>query len=280
MFKTPQEIRKRIYSCKTSFILYNKLNPILTDIRPTFLNHNSPANVVYHFPLVKSKHDYDLYFYFENNYRFYNEGPSGYKIRKQRHFLVDVQDENHLKTLVAKKIDSFSFHTSLSNPFLLKTREKSILELKKDFQKMFHILKPFPHMYKKLTISCVNECPFNGLLDPVYVVREILDYHRYDFTEICLCDTTGSLSWDHFEYIVQYCIFFGIHPSKLSFQFQISPETREIVQKMITYALKMGIHKFDVSDSFPDTEKQTLSYYFFYQLLEKIISDQIPKQLD
>jgi hypothetical protein len=265
MFKTPQEIRKWIYSCKSRFVLYNKFNPVLTDIYPTFLNHDNPANIVFRNP-----NDLSLYHHFEKKYRFYNEGPEGYQIRKRRHFFIDIKDEEHLQTMIINNIDSFSFHTSLSNSYLIKTRHKTILETKNEFKKMF--LKPIPNIYKKLTISCVTECPFNGSMDPVYVVREILDYHRNDFTEICLCDTTGSLSWDDFEYIVQYCIFFGIHPSKLAFQFQISPDNRDRIQKMIKYALQKGIHKFDVSDPFSHSEeKKTLTYSFFYQTLEGMV---------
>jgi len=74
------------------------------------------------------------------------------------------------------------------------------------------------------------------------------------------------MEWDDFEYIIQYCIFFGISPSKLSFQFHVCSKNRPMVKKMIHYALYMGICKFDVStypEYIPSRTLENVSYEFF-----------------
>ena len=174
---------------------------------------------------------------------------------------------------------SLSFETSVSDVYLLKNTGRSIKETKAEFTKMHEYLKKTDaNVQKKLSISCITDCPYNGKTDPLYVVREILDYNRFDFTEICLCDNMGNIEWDDFEYIVQYCVFFGIPPSKISLQLHVSPKNTEKVQKMIRYALSIGIHKFDVSNrEYSRTEIGSLEY-LSYDLFYHTLSDFIEKK--
>jgi hypothetical protein len=94
----------------------------------------------------------------------------------------------------------------------------------------------------------------------------------------------GNIEWEDFEYIIQYCIFFGIPPSKISLQLHVSPKNTEKIQKMIRYALRMGIHKFDVSNRGEYSGKAEISVkngdleYLSYDLFYNTLSDYIEKK--
>jgi hypothetical protein len=298
MYKSSQEIRKWIYSCKNRFTLYNKLNPIFTDISwkhnvdskhsiqkkwlsvQDILVNECPANI----EVGKISSEYALetiqyYKSIEYQYCFYNEGPLGFKIRNRRYFYIGIPSYLAFEFALKNQISSLSFETSVSEPFLLKNTGRSIKETKTEFNKMHEYIKRTgSNIQKKLSISCITDCPYNGKTDPLYVVREILDYNRFEFTEICLCDNMGNIEWDDFEYIVQYCIFFGIPPSKISLQLHVSPKNTEKVQKMIRYALSMGINKFDVSNRCEISLKPGSLEYLSYDLFYHTLSDYIEKK--
>ena len=307
MYKSPQEIKKWIYMCKHRFTLYSKLNPVLTDISwkhklpekinmvHDILKREKPTNIEISSFFMDSldssspssdkileKEYVPFYHLLERKYGFFNEGHSGFQIRNRRKFYLGISHYNSLECAIKNKMDCFSFDTSISNSYLLKTMGRTILENKMELNRVHDYLKRIPKydsLSRKLSISCLTECPYNGGIDPIYVVREILNYNRYDFTEICLCDTTGTIMYDDFEYILQYCVFFGIHPSKISLQFHVCIENLENVQKMIKYALSIGVHKFDVSGLSEYSELNVgnqklnyLSYDLFYNTLMDYIN--------
>lgn len=303
MYKSSQEIRKLLYSCKNRFTIYNKLNPILTDISWKNTVHSKkvlnkrqwepvqdilvkecPTNIeIGEISPESALENIQYYKSLENQYCFYNEGPIDFQIRNRRYFYIGIPSDSSLKFALKNQITSLSFETSMSEPFLLKNKGKTIKETKVEFANMHESTKHMgSNIQKKLSISCILDCPYNGKLDPLYVVREILDYNRFEFTEICLCDNMGNIEWYDFEYIIQFCIFFGISPSKISLQLHVSPKNTEKIQKMIRYALSMGIHKFDVSNgreysgkteiSLKNGDLEYLSYDLFYNTLSDYIN--------
>jgi len=115
----------------------------------------------------------------------------------------------------------------------------------------------------------------------MYLLVFLLYYHeKYDFNEICLSDTTGTIKYDDFEYIIDNCLFFGIPPSKLSFHFHCPENNYENLEKILYYCFYKKLNKFDVSvletgrcsiTMESKNLKPNLSYDLFYSIMRKYI---------
>lgn len=166
---------------------------------------------------------------------------------------------------VTHGIRNFSFLTSVSNSFQKKNINKTVHETKKDLTEIFKSIsistssstsssssssRGVEETYKtKLYISCINACPFEGIIDNDVIVNDILTYHA-EFPlidEFCLSDTCGSLKHEDYEYIIDACIFFGLPPSKISLHLHVNKENISNVQQIIFHSLDNNIIRFDVS---------------------------------
>ena len=196
---------------------------------------------------------------------------------------VLIPSMNKLYTAIEHNIKNFSFITSLSEQFQIRNTNKTIQETKSDFDIMFARWFREPCNYKtKLYISCFNACPILGKLDNDFILKEILYYNeKYNFDELCLSDTMGSLTIDDFEYIIENCLFFGIPPSKLSFHFHCMKGNQENLEKILYYCFYKKLTKFDISmletggcsvTMVPSKLRPNMTYDMFYFILDKYIT--------
>jgi isopropylmalate/homocitrate/citramalate synthase len=149
-----------------------------------------------------------------------------------------------------------------------------------------YTIPAYSTIQRKLYISCIAECPLSGRIDPLHICNEIRDYYEnYDFTELCLSDTCGTLSFDDFSHILDVCIRHNnIDKTKISLHLHASDEGRHIVKRIIKHALLNGIRRFDVSiletgccSATMRTEQvaNNISYAFFYECLIEYIEEEI-----
>ena len=199
---------------------------------------------------------------------------------------------NAIKRVIDKKVDNFSFITSVSNAFQKKNTNKTLLETKKEIQLMCDEVQKYNNdnsadkkAKTKLYISCINDCPLTGHIDNDYIVREILLYEKNQMIgELCLSDTCGTLKFEDFEYIIDNCLYFGLPAKKLSLHLHYSSKNLENTKQIIHYAFDKNINKFDVSmiegggcSMTMSQEKCTnnLSYELFYKFLVDYIVKRI-----
>jgi len=199
---------------------------------------------------------------------------------------------NAIKGVIDKKVDNFSFITSVSNAFQKKNTNKTLLETKKEIQLMCDEVQRYNNdnsadkkVKTKLYISCINDCPLTGQIDNDYIVREILLYEKNQMIgELCLSDTCGTLKFEDFEYIIDNCLYFGLPAKKLSLHLHYSAKNLENTKQIIHYAFDKNINKFDVSmiegggcSMTMSQEKCTnnLSYELFYKFLVDYIVKRI-----
>jgi len=188
---------------------------------------------------------------------------------------------------------NFSFITSVSNAFQMKNTGKNLLHKKTELQEMMrHISNLSIPAKTKLYISCINECPINGLIDNDVVIHEILSsYNRFDmdveYDEICISDTMGTLKYRDFEYILNGLMRFGFPKTRISLHLHINWENAEDAKRILFMCFDRGIQRFDVSaiseggcsvtmDS--NKLKSNMTYEFFNSVLEDY-KDSLPASL-
>jgi isopropylmalate/homocitrate/citramalate synthase len=195
-----------------------------------------------------------------------------------------------MATAVEHRVSNISFITSISDPFQRKNTKKTIRETKAEFDAVFALLRDqdyYRSMNRKLYISCITECPLSGKYDIPYITQEICEYHeKYDFTELCLSDTCGTLSLGEFAQILDSCVIQRNVPlSKISLHLHIprNPEEQEMSKQVVKYALTIGINRFDVSlleeggcsvTMQSDQLVSNMSYGFFYDCLYEYLEEQ------
>ena len=186
---------------------------------------------------------------------------------------------------------NFSFITSVSNDFQLKNTKRDLDHTKKELKEMMRVISATDHPCKtKLYVSCINQCPIAGAIDPDFIINDILkSYALADFEcendkidEICLSDTMGTLDADTFEYIVDGLIRFGLDKSRISVHLHINVDNAKDARRILRACFRRGINRFDVSavkeggcsvSLNPSQLKPNLTYEFFYLMLEDYISD-------
>lgn len=221
---------------------------------------------------------------FDNNNPYIHPRPKPY---------VLVPSLSKLQVAINYKMNHLSFITSVSNMFQLKNTNMTLVQVKSQFKQLFEQLngEPDPSIYvKKLYISCINHCPIVGKLDNDEVVNEILYYQKhYDFDELCLSDTCGSLLANDFEYIVETIRIFGVPLSKISLHLHVSDSNMENLERILRYCFRNGIRRFDVSmmesggcsvTMNRDKLLANLSYEQFYTILNKHIDAVVENNLE
>ena len=178
----------------------------------------------------------------------------------------------------AKKIDvqNISIMSSVSESFMKKNTNMSINDVKEGL-KMLDWASNI-----KVYLSCVNECPIEGIIDNNKVIDEIIYYannhKKYKINELCLSDTCGTLKFDDYKYILDRCIEKQIPMQLLSLHLHVD-DTVEL-EKIIRYSLLNNINCFDVSSLEEGgcsvtikKPKKNLSYDLFYDILLRYMLD-------
>jgi len=195
---------------------------------------------------------------------------------------VLIPSFSKLQKAIDEGITSMSFITSVSIIFQLQNTHKSLLDTKREFEDMCKLLQGEPNYEnyrKKLYISCISECPLAGKIDNALIIEELQFYYtHYEFDELCLSDTCGSLTYEDFVTIVENS---HIPMSKLSLHLHVSPANMINVENILFYCFSHGIHKFDVSlletggCSVTMNDGQllpNLSYDTFYEMYQKYMN--------
>jgi isopropylmalate/homocitrate/citramalate synthase len=192
-----------------------------------------------------------------------------------------VPSLSKLQTAILHGVRNVSFITSVSNSFQKRNTNRTLNETKTELKEMEKFVKTYPYLRTKLYVSCIAECPIAGKQDPDYILRELLAYHySYDFDELCMSDTCGTLTFDDYEYLVDTLIHFGVPPSKLSLHLHVSETNKDEIRKILWHSFQKKICKFDVSmvetggcsvTMHPDQRLPNLSYDLFYHFLERYI---------
>lgn len=198
---------------------------------------------------------------------------------------VLVPNMDNLKTALEHKIPYVSMITSVSDEFQQKNTRKTILETKQELQLMCYTVRStLPTTYLKLYISCINKCPIMGTIENNAIVNELLCYSSgFEFDELCLSDTCGTLTAHDFKYIVSRATMYGVSVDKLSVHLHVLPGNELEVQKILFYCFEKGIYKFDVSlletggcsVTMGKNVKPNLSHVMFHRILNMYIRSKI-----
>ena len=157
-----------------------------------------------------------------------------------------VPSMSKLQEALNYNLTHFSFLTSISNTFQIENVRKTLKQTKEEIKTMMNVLKYIPNIYTKLYISCISECPILGPLDINITLNEICKYHHnYNFDELCLSDTCGTLRFDDFKYLVDSLYLFGVPKCKISLHLHM--KNMHEIDQIIRYALQNGYLRFDVS---------------------------------
>lgn len=144
---------------------------------------------------------------------------------------------------------NFSFITSISNTFQKKNTNKNLIDTKKELKNMIHYVEKINDSKIKLYISCITECPIVGKFDIHIIMNEIMYYyytHGEEVDEFCLSDTCGTLRFQDFKFIIDNFNTNNVDINKFSLHLH-QQKDKQVVKRIITYAMKNGISRFDVS---------------------------------
>lgn len=186
--------------------------------------------------LPQMKHSIELYHY-------------GRKKYPNSNFYLLVPNYKYLEKGIYMGIHNYSFITSVSESFQLKNTKMTLNETKEQLMKMINILKKSnSNGLKKLYISCINECPIDGHINNNHIVNEILHYsNSYNFDNICISDTCGTLSFKNLTNIIEKCIVNGLDPEILTIHLHIDENDKTKLKLFVDYLEKNGITTYDVS---------------------------------
>lgn len=307
------QILKKISECQKRTAIYNKINPTLFDVSlrdgiQTASAENYPTNIkkqifndilTYYSPpkleigsltnapslLPIMSDSITLHSYSKQYLNTYNNHILT-EFSNNPDIYILIPSIKQMEKAIANNITNFSFITSVSDRFQQKNVKRNIAETKFEFDLMFSKWFREPCSFKtKLYISCFNYCPIIGKIDNDFIIKEVLHYHeKYDFNELCLSDTMGTITYEDFEYIINTCLHFGLQKSKISFHFHLSKDNYENLEKILYYCFSNKLNQFDVSmletggcsvTMGPNKLRPNMSYDLFYTILDKYIDRHI-----
>lgn len=111
-----------------------------------------------------------------------------------------IANEKGLQTMNSNNGNFISFFTSPSDSFNLKNINCSVDESFKNIGKM--IKKTQNDTYVKVYLSCINQCPYDGILKDNLIINSIHKLNNKRINEICLSDTLGTLKSIDFKRLV------------------------------------------------------------------------------
>ena len=301
------QIVKKIQGSQMYKSIYQKINPKLFDVS---LRDGIQNAIVENYPTSKKK---EIFHTILTNFKPYNieigslTNPTILPIMSDSLELLDYAKEyihaskinenieyplpyilvpnlHKFNIAIKNNVKNLSFITSISNVFQIKNTNRSLQQTKIDFKTVFETLNREPDVHEyhtKLYISCINKCPFFGIMQNDYIINEILYYYEhFAFNEICISDTCGELTFVDFKNIMEKCRFFGTNFERFSIHLHVSLENIENLEKILFYCFENNINKFDVSyletGGCSVTMKKkvlhnNLTYDLFYEILMKYI---------
>jgi hydroxymethylglutaryl-CoA lyase len=157
-----------------------------------------------------------------------------------------------LERALACGVDAVSFIVSTSCEFQKKNTGMSLWDAYKEIMSMETVMQLNTNMhkikYKKIYISCINECPITGEIDHELASQVIDIYYKFKhINEICLSDTCGSLSSEQLERILIACLDYGHDMDRISLHLHNGFRSDDETHELIMFALDMGVRRFDVS---------------------------------
>ena len=155
-----------------------------------------------------------------------------------------------VETALSNDIKNLSFITSVSDSFQQKNINRSLIDTKAEISSMMKLTQSIPNKQIKLYISCISECPIAGKLNTMTIINEILYYYYVykELDELCLSDTCGSLEFNTFKFIMDELVKRDVGIiNKISLHLHNQPNNINNINSIITYALKLGIYRYDVS---------------------------------
>ena len=194
--------------------------------------------------LPQMNNSIELYKYADSYNSFINTS-----INKPTDFYMLTPNFKSLEISCIHNIKNLSFITSVSDSFQRKNINKTLVETKNELRRMIENVTDTPDKKIKLYISCINKCPIQGNMNHNKIVDEILYYYyMYEsLDEICLSDTCGSLQFTEFRFIIIQLEKRSINLEKFSLHLHNQPNQQN-VKDIVTYAIKKGIYRFDVSN--------------------------------
>ena len=196
-----------------------------------------------------------------------------------------VPSLNRLYNALNYNIANMSFITSVSNAFQLKNTNRTLEETKKELKQIDTLVNETMTIRKKLYISCITECPIAGKQNMTDVIQEVLMYHvNYNFDELCLSDTCGTMTIDEYEYLLDELLMSGVPASKISLHLHVSDQNLENIRRILWYSFDKNVNRFDVSmvetggcsvTMRKDKLLPNLSYDLFYRILDRYILYQL-----
>lgn len=197
-----------------------------------------------------------------------------------------IPNKTGLFQAMTQGVNNFSFITSVSNAFQIKNTRKDLEYRKTELKEMLSTIDEFyPECNTKLYVSCVNECPFTGLIDKDFIIYEILtSYVNTNIDEICISDTMGTLRSADFEYIVDGLIRFGLAKNRISVHLHVDESNATDAKNILFACFCRGINQFDVSIlseggcsvTMNRTQmKPNMTYDFFYKTLDEYIDEDV-----
>jgi len=181
----------------------------------------------------------------------YSQELYNYAIEKypKSNFYMLIPNIKYLKEGVKNGVENFSFITSVSDEFQKKNTKMDLCQTKNELKNMnTYVDTNCNNPIKKLYVSCINECPIVGKIENIRIVEQILYYkYNYNFDNICLSDTCGTLSYDDMKKIIETSLSYGMSPEQLSIHLHLGNNDKEKIKKMINFLFYCKINIFDVS---------------------------------
>lgn len=170
-----------------------------------------------------------------NNYFVFNTSFS--KSYKKNHLLLNIGDIKHLKTLFNINVNR------QSDPFI------------------------------RLYINCFTECPYEGKLNNNNIAHDLCEMQRLQCEKICLVDNMGTLELHDLNYIITLGRHYGLKVEQLALQLYVKNGNNKRIEKIIYYALDIGITDFDMMDREDIITRSSEIVPLSYELYNKIITN-------
>ena len=220
--------QKRIYSLNEK---KSMLKEIITNYNPDNIEVGS---IVSEKVLPQMRDSIELYKYAES-------------LNNNKKYYLLVPNKNKLKIALDNDIKNMSFISSFSDTFQTKNIKKTLKETKEEIENINTILKNNNLKENKLYLSCFNDCPFEDNISNYAIIDDLMYYNELEaFNELCLSDTTGKLTFDNFNELIND-IRRIINVNKLSLHLHCNSKNLDNTIEIIDLALKFSINKFDIS---------------------------------
>ena len=187
-----------------------------------------------------------------------------------------VPNKKKLEIALDKNVKNMSFISSFSNSFQERNIKKTLKETINEIKEIDKILYENNLKENKLYLSCFNYCPFEGVIDDITIMFNMLEYVDLKaFNEICLSDTTGNLVHEDFKRLFFEMIRL-INVNKLSLHLHVNKDNEENVLEILQDAIKYDITKFDISciedgGCSVTMDKSKLNSNLSYDIIDKLL---------